>query len=147
MNTTEYWWYWVNSYYVVGVWVQFLPIKRTQKEHQALFISRCERLADVSCRPEYKNFAHCNTQLSKIPPFCMSYHNGRRYEGLNSKQFLITTIAWSILMEWNCGMQVTGFIIIHNNNIGCISVNVSALKNAKTSFPLTQKPSALINWT
>lgn len=69
---------------------------------------------------------HCSAQLSKIPPFCMSYHKGGRYEGLNSKQFLITTIAWSILMEWNCGMQVTGFIIIHNNNIGCISVNVSA---------------------
>lgn len=38
-------------------------------------------------------------------------------------------------MEGNCGMQVTGFIIIHNNNIGCICTNVSALKRCQNIFP------------
>lgn len=42
-------------------------------------------------------------------------------------------------MEWSCGMQVTGFIIIHNNNIGCLCVNVSALKICQNIFPTLPK--------
>lgn len=33
-------------------------------------------------------------------------------------------------MEWNYGMQVTGFVVIHNN-IRHICVNVSALKECQ----------------
>lgn len=110
-----------------------LQIKRTWKEHEDFFFPRCERLSwcILSCRLEHKNFFHCTAQISKSHHFCMSYH---KKGGIN-KHFLITTTAWSILMEGNCGMQVTGFIIIHNNNIGCICTNVSALKRCQNIFP------------